>query len=221
MARKILTWEKDPLWRKWAAFEEFRLHEKKPREIEHVVWDADDTIWEITPYGLASFCKPPFTRISEDFIEGRTDSIRFDLTATDIDPIAPPLESLSFPDECQVLLKPTMRDTLTELEQRGITSSIVSMNVEEDVINIIDAFGLRDRFVAIKGVDWNKNWAIQEILDMIDVKPYNTIFVDDNSTNLISAKENLGILPIQMDNDIAAPIGVLRFIRKGNAINGK
>lgn len=219
MARKKThTWEKDPLWRRWRAFEEFRLQEKKPREIEHVVWDADDTIWEIAPYGLASFCKPPFTRISEDFIEGRTDSIRLDVT--DINLISPP-ESLSFPDECQISLKPTMRDTLTELEQRGITSSIVSMNVEEDVVNIIDAFGLRDRFVAIKGVDWNKNWAIQGILDMIDVKPYNTIFVDDNSTNLISAKEHLGILPIQMDNDIAAPIGVLRFIRKGNAINGK
>lgn len=40
-----------------------------PRKIQLVAWDADDTMWTIEPYGIASSIVPPFVKIDEDTVE--------------------------------------------------------------------------------------------------------------------------------------------------------
>lgn len=40
-----------------------------PRKIEMVAFDADDTIWRITPYGIASGITGPLKKIDEDTVE--------------------------------------------------------------------------------------------------------------------------------------------------------
>ncbi len=44
-----------------------------PRAIQHVAWDADDTIWEIKPYGIASNISGKLTLVDQDtVVEERT-----------------------------------------------------------------------------------------------------------------------------------------------------
>jgi len=40
----------------------------KPRVIRHVAWDADDTIWDIKPFGIASNISGPLTLLDPDTI---------------------------------------------------------------------------------------------------------------------------------------------------------
>ncbi len=43
--------------------------ECQPRTINHVVWDADDTLWDIKPFGIASMCHKPFRKLSDEAVE--------------------------------------------------------------------------------------------------------------------------------------------------------
>jgi phosphoglycolate phosphatase-like HAD superfamily hydrolase len=40
----------------------------EPRDVRHVAWDADDTIWEIKPYGIASSITGPLTLVDPDTV---------------------------------------------------------------------------------------------------------------------------------------------------------
>ncbi len=40
----------------------------EPRVIKHIAWDADDTIWDIKPYGIASNITGPLTLIDPDTV---------------------------------------------------------------------------------------------------------------------------------------------------------
>lgn len=46
----------------------------QPRKIKMVTWDADDTLWEIKPYGIASNVRGPFKLIDPDTLEAAMES---------------------------------------------------------------------------------------------------------------------------------------------------
>ncbi len=48
----------------------------KPREIKHVAWDADDTIWEIRPYGIASGITGKLTLLDPDTVVEERETYR-------------------------------------------------------------------------------------------------------------------------------------------------
>jgi len=53
----------------------------KPRRVKIVAFDADDTIWDIKPYGIASSITGPLKRIDDDTVEAEEEPYSYGITA--------------------------------------------------------------------------------------------------------------------------------------------
>lgn len=79
-----------------------------------------------------------------------------------------------------VVLRPGVRQTITELDHRGIIQSVSSKNNREAAMKKLEEFGVRDYFLCPQ-ISWrNKSDGIREILDTLNLKPEAVAFVDDN-----------------------------------------
>ena len=179
----------------------------KPREIKHVVWDADDTIWDIAPYGIATYCSPPYKKINDETLE--SDCYRL-TTRKENDQVKITKERT----HSTIRLKPSLVSTLNELESKGIGSSISSANQPGSVDGILNAFGIKDKFSVIES-NWDpKPRQVQRIILKTGVPGEKMMFIDDMAHNAIDVNEIHDTLSLVMGNDIMSPKEILSFIKE-------
>lgn len=264
----------------------------KPREIHHVAWDADNTIWDISA-GIASSVTGPLKKINEDTvvvtreppkkvkkeapeqppltprekeelmleewwrgtIETKSENeeqeeiakeLLESLSPTDkallasvsketgeevsleevrrgkrrwweiLPPKKPPKKPTTYYEPTPVTIKllPTFRQTLDELERRGITSSVISLNTKGSVKRILEEFGLADRFAEIRDSWENKGKVFNEQAKDFHICPCNILFLDDTLTHVENIHDKCGLgLQIGKDKDIEKPIDILKYIK--------
>jgi len=79
----------------------------------------------------------------------------------------------------QVVLKPGIREILTELDARGILLSIASRNSREDALQKLREFGIEDFFLYPE-IHWNaKSSSIAHIREHLNIGIDTILFVDD------------------------------------------
>ena len=126
--------------------------------------DADDTIWDVYPSGIASNCRPPYKRIGKDIIMGTTKrATRRGKYET---------------DSCFIMLKDGARELIEWTKENDMDVVLVSANDPEPVIEATNELGLDfDR----EYVDWFFGKSKVEIVQE-DMKKYgidDAAFIDD------------------------------------------
>jgi len=176
----------------------------KPKEIEHVVLDADDTIWEVEPWGIASLAHP-IGHTEEDVLP----------VALNIDYIREPLEYWrDVVPTGHVKLAPKLRETLGKLKQKGIPVSIASINDRKMILQYLDAFGLRDEFADIEvGLFAHKDEMIRNIAKRHNVDSAKILFVDDNPANAIDVSTRTDATSLVLGYNIKTIEELLEFIK--------
>ena len=160
------------------------------RTIKHVVLDADDTIWEVEPWGIVSHCRPS-GQANGDLLTCRSKDDN---------------------SQGNIRLAPTLRETIESLKRRGIGVSIASINDREAVEKILDAFGLLDSFSHIEAdFTRGKDAMVCAIGVKEGVMPAEILFVDDSIHNVADV-DDLGALSLQKDMDIMEIRELLNFI---------
>ena len=77
---------------------------------------------------------------------------------------------------------------VNELVNRGIMNSIVSKNDYDKARKQLEDFGVWDSFIFPK-ISWNpKGEIVRQLLEQCKLRPDNTLFVDDNPSNLQEVK---------------------------------
>jgi len=181
---------------------------REPREIRHVVWDADETIWTIKPGNVASGCHPPFNHVDEDTVQANCEgNFRRSKKRG-----RPRYVTVDRPSE--IRLRPSLRDTLGRLESMGIRSSIASQNAPGSVEAIIEAFGLTDKFDVIKSTHELKAHMVADISEITGIPSEEMLFIDDIPGNVSEVTEDTGALGLCIDRDIDTPGQVLDFIKR-------
>lgn len=70
----------------------------------------------------------------------------------------------------------------------GVINSICSKNTKEDTIPVLEKFGLSG-YIVFPSIDWTPKGArIKELIQTMNLRPVNVLFVDDNVQNLNEAK---------------------------------
>ncbi len=204
----------------------------KPRKVDMVLFDADDTMWDIKPYGIASNITGELRRIDEDTVEAVKRSW-FGTWGEErekpkkkkyrkpwgwgwkpilweeeefIPELPPPKET-----KVTIKLKPGLRKVLDELQDRGIKAAVISLNSPGSVKRILEAFGLADKFVEIADTWRQKDQVFDEIVEKHHVPPCNTIFVDDNLGHVRRVSDRCA-LALQFEKDIKTLEEILNYI---------
>jgi FMN phosphatase YigB (HAD superfamily) len=113
-----------------------------------------------------------------------------------------------------IKLDPTFRQTLDELEKRGIKSSIISLNTPGSVKRILKEFGLDHRFTEIRDSYENKGKVFKELTRKQGMCTCNGMFVDDNRSNTDPVHEKCGLaIQIGKGKDIEQDIEILKYIK--------
>ena len=181
-----------------------RPQECKPRPIKHVIWDADDTLWDITPYGIASGAEKPFRKIGDEAIEMQ--GARLEFTKTD----GQTIKKVKVPKTLQ--MRPGITDTLKKLKEMGIESSVASNNSPNSVASILSAMGKLKDFAIVKSSWQSKAEMVKEIATKLKIDPHEVLFVDDSLLNCREVYDELGTLSLCVDMDIKEPQDILKFI---------
>ena len=174
----------------------------EPAPIKHVVWDADDTIWDLAGCIIASEmdARSPIKRVSKDVVEQTLTEKAKDGRITQ--------------RTCRITLRPGMRNTLDELESRGVSSSIASINNKPSVDVTLKALGLDKRFAVVEAAWTSKSDMVDKIGAITGINPSYMIFVDNEAGNVHDVLNHNGSLPLVMDVDIMEPEEVLKYITK-------
>ena len=110
-----------------------------------------------------------------------------------------------------VTLLPTLRDTLDELEKRGISMSVISLNTPGSVRDLLEAFGLAHKFIEIKDTWQSKDKVFREITTKHKICPCDAIFVDDTLGNIQAVAKECA-MALHMGDDIKKPAEILAYI---------
>ena len=79
------------------------------------------------------------------------------------------------------VLKPGVEKTILELDRRGIIQSVSSKNDFDNAKKVLEERGLWEYFLCPQ-ISWNnKSEGIGRILDLLNIKPEATAFVDDSA----------------------------------------
>ena len=175
----------------------------KPKEIKHVVLDADDTIWAVEPWGIASLAHP-IGHTEEDVLPA----------ALNIDYIRDPQEYWQdVVPTGYVKLAPKLRETLDKLKQKGIPVSIASINDKKMVERYLDAFGLLGEFADVEaGLVGDKDEMVKRIAKRNNVDSAKILFVDDNPYNAIDVSTRTNATSLVFGYNIKAIEDILEFI---------
>lgn len=101
-----------------------------------------------------------------------------------------------------VVLHPRRAELVRAFNARGIVSSIASKNDFATARNQLESFGLWDEFVFPHIAFTPKPAAIQVIIEDMQLRPGNVLFVDDNPINLAEVRH---LLPDIQTLDITEP----------------
>ncbi len=117
------------------------------------------------------------------------------------------------PKPITIKLLPTFRQTLDELEKRGIKSTIISLNTPGTVKAIVKAFGLAERFTEINDTWENKGNVFDDIAKRQKVCPCNMMFVDNTLSHVEDVSKKCGLsVQIGQGKDVEKPIQILNYI---------
>ncbi len=167
----------------------------EPREIKHVVWDADDTLWDIKPFGLASSCDPPFRKVADGIVE------------------CGPISTSRVAKPARVELKPNVKKTIEDLKARGIGSSVASINRPGSVETLLKAMGVDKDFDMIISDHRGKAEMVANIALRLNIPYEQVLFVDDDAWNCEEVFDSLNTLSLVMGADIKDASEILRFIK--------
>ena len=93
--------------------------------------------------------------------------------------------------EGEIILKPETIALVRELTTKGIMNSICSKNNFEDVKNKFIDFGIKDVWdlFVFTSIDWTpKGERVKDIIQSMNLREENVIFIDDNDSNINEAK---------------------------------
>lgn len=176
----------------------------RPKAIKHVILDADDTIWDIEPWGIASMSRPV----------GKTDkdSLAIELMTEDLLEV-PKAWSDTRPSGV-ISLDPTLRDTIEKLKDKGIAVSIASCNTKSSILRYLDAFGLVDKFTDIEADLWHsKSQMVQSIADRRKIDTAQILFVNDSYGNAFDVSINTQATALIKGFNIGTIEDILEFIQ--------
>lgn len=176
----------------------------EPKEIKHVILDADNTMWDIDPWGVASLGIPV----------GHTeeDSLPIRLNSENI---------LDLPSYYQVItplgvvkLDAKLRSTLDKLREMGIPVSIASQNDKKAIERYLEAFGLRDQIADVEAT-WfaSKDQMVKRIAKRNNVDTKEILFVDDSSVNCVDVHRNTDATALLLGYNIGDLDELLEFIK--------
>jgi HAD superfamily phosphatase (TIGR01681 family) len=200
--------ELDPMFLSYddmmTAMQAALLPKPEPREIKHVVLDADDTIWDIEPWGIASLGSPI----------GHTEGNELPVALKAAELVSLPEYWAQIEPTGAIMLDPTLRDTLGKLKEKGIPVSIASSNDKQAIINHLKAFGLKDAFTDIEA-DWviPKDEMVRRIAKKNKVDTGEILFVDDSPGNASEVAGKTGALAVIAGVDIYWLDEILEFIK--------
>lgn len=201
--REANGYKHEPLFRTLKELQRFTQDKfpasPKPKQIKHVVMDADDTIWNIIPSGIASLCEPI----------GKTDG---DILPTRCGDWG--IEG-ELPSEMQgiIRLDSTLRSTLNKLKEKGIPVSIASTNFKDDIMRFLDAFGLAEHFRHVEAsMDEPKSNMVKRIAEEDNIKGDEILFVDDSYDNAIKVSESTKATSLIKGWNIKKISDILEFI---------
>ena len=130
-------------------------------------------------------------------------------------PVAKPAPQPAYqPKKLTITLLPTFRETIQKLKDRGIRSSIISLNTPGTVKRIVEAFGMTDEFVEIQDTWGNKGQVFDDIAKRANICPCNALFVDDTGGHVSDVSKKCGLaLQIGKGKDVETPIEIFRYIK--------
>jgi phosphoglycolate phosphatase-like HAD superfamily hydrolase len=176
----------------------------EPKEIKHVVLDADDTIWQIDPWGLATLATP----IGRS--EGNTLPVR--LNTAELQNVPEYYQQMA--PVGQVKLDPKFRFTLKKLKERHIPVSIASNNDKQAVENYLEAFGVRGDIADVEASFFTpKDEMVEEIAKRQKVDSKNILFVDDSFYNCEDVHRHTQATPLLLGYHIDELDQLLEFIK--------
>ena len=198
----------DPIFRSFKEMEDFMQGvlrpSLEPKEIEHVVLDADDTMWQIQPWGVASGVSPI----------GHTDEDEL--------PVKLRREGLAYMPELweevlptgRITLDPTLRDTLDKLKDKAISVSIASINTKDSVMRFLEAFGLEDKFVDVEAnLGESKGKMVSRIAKRQNIDTDKMLFVNDSFLNGLDVARETAATPLIMGYNIGSIAEIMEFIK--------
>jgi len=176
----------------------------EPKEIEHVILDADDTIWRISPWGLASLGMP----------EGRTEGNTLPVKLNTAEIVNLPEYWERVAPTGVVKLDPKLRYTLDKLKEKGIPVSIASSNDKDMIEKYLEAFGLRDEFADIEATFYkSKDQMVKNIAKRQNVDSEKILFVDDGPLNCMDVSFNTNATSLLLGYNIENLEDLLEFIK--------
>ena len=175
----------------------------EPKEIKHVILDADDTIWNIDPWGLASLGIPV----------GRTEGNVLPIKLNSVEVANLPKYWELVAPTGVVKLDPKLRDTLNKLKEKGIPVSIASSNDKDMIEKYLEAFGLSDQIADIEATWYkSKDQMVNQIAKRQNVDSAKILFVDDSSFNCMDVKSNTDATALLLGYSIDNLEDLLEFI---------
>jgi FkbH-like protein len=119
--------------------------------------------------------------------------------------------------EGEVELDPACAETVRTLNRRGIVNSICSKNDPEDARARLEREGLWEEFV-FASIAWTpKGPRIAQIIEDMQLRPVNVLFIDDNVTNLGEARHYVPGLQVAEPNAIAELLSLPQCVGKDDS----
>lgn len=171
-----------------------------PRPIKLVVWDADDTMWDVEPFGIAGSTSAPYVKINSRKL------------ATDVEGRFKEGDKEVIQCRSAIILKPSFLETLDELEKHDIKSAVASANPIGKVAEILTALGLADKFIEIESSYRPKSEMIKTYSRKHNIPENQILFVDDSIYEVHEVGAHTAAMPLMMESDVYSPQEILDFI---------
>ncbi len=108
-------------------------------------------------------------------------------------------------------------DIVIKLAQRGIMSSICSKNDEAKVMEILKREGIADYFI-FPSISWGpKATRLASIIEAVQLRPANVMFIDDNHLNRAEAVDLIPDLQIEDEAFLTRVLSDPRFKGKDDS----
>jgi len=176
----------------------------EPKEIEHVILDADDTMWQIDPWGVASL-GTPIGHTNGNTLPIKLNTVEVANLPSYWDLIAP---------TGVVKLDPKLRSTLDKLKEKGIPVSVASNNDKAVIEKYLEAFGLKRQIADIESTWYtSKDQMVKKIAKRQGVDSKKILFVDDSAANCSDVGRHTEATPLLLGYHIDNLDELLDFIK--------
>ncbi|MEG0504301.1 MAG: HAD-IIIC family phosphatase [Raoultibacter sp.] len=114
-------------------------------------------------------------------------------------------------DPAALKLRPRVRETMEELDRRGIVQMVVSKNQEEEARPVLERLGISDLFV-YTFINWNsKSDNVRRIAELLNINIDTFAFIDDQPFERAEVGETLPCVRVYAETDVPALLDSLPF----------